>query len=100
MDTIANWWTGAFIVNTVINILKPLMPDDTKKFMPIVAILLWLGYAFLTVDGTLEIKLVSWIGIGSTSIAGHESGKVFQTTESETEEMVSIHDTTSLQHNG
>jgi len=47
----------------------------------VISILLWVAYALIAVDGTREIKLVSWIGIGSSPVAAHESWKVFTKTE-------------------
>lgn len=75
MENIANGGSGAFIIHTFINFVKPLIPENKKGWIPVLSILMGVLYAFLTMEWTIEMKIVYGIGIGSTPVASHEGSK-------------------------
>lgn len=77
METVTLWWTGAYIINTFLNVIKPLIPEAQKKYIPVLALLMWVLYGVLFIEGSLEAKIAWWLSIGSISIAWHEGSKMF-----------------------
>lgn len=71
---IEEWW-AVLIVATLIQGIKTFwIPTEQKKFLPFIAILLWVLYKVIT-DPVTEKAIVEGIVVGTTAIGSYETIK-------------------------
>ena len=70
--------TGSYIIKTFIDVIKPLIGDKKKPLIPLLALCMWVMYWIVAVEWELMIRVAIGAWIWSTSVAGHETSKIFK----------------------
>jgi hypothetical protein len=68
----------AVILKYVIDILAPLIPHKYRKAIPLLALLLWLGFVFLFLDTDLYTQIIQGVQLWAWAVGMNEFAKIAQ----------------------